>query len=150
MLDPRVATRGLSQEGRFEMTVSTPTQAQALGIGVEKAIRGLESGQPVLVLDVRSPGAWDSGCTKIQGAIRIPPDQFEIDPSWPKDRFTLAYGTCPKDDETSLGVAQELRRERFTQAYALQGGYESWLQAAGPIEPRDASQSDPRILPETC
>jgi rhodanese-related sulfurtransferase len=132
------------------MTVSTPTQAQALGIGVEEAIRRLESGQPVLVLDVRSPGAWESGCTKIQGAIRIPPEHFEIDPSWPKNRFTLAYGNCAKDDETSLGVVQQLRREGFRQAYALQCGYESWLQAAGPIEPRDASQSDPRIPPETC
>ena len=55
------------------MTVSTPAQAQALRIGVEEAISRLESGQPVLVLDVRSPEAWESGCTKVQGAIRIPP-----------------------------------------------------------------------------
>jgi rhodanese-related sulfurtransferase len=130
--------------------MSVFTAAQSQRIGVEEAISRLESGQPVLVLDVRSPEARESGCTKIQGAIRIPPEHFEIDPSWPKDRFTLAYGTCPRDDQTTLGVVQEMRREGFGQAYALQGGYETWLRAAGPIEPRDASQSDPRIPPETC
>jgi rhodanese-related sulfurtransferase len=132
------------------MTAATPAQTQSLRIGVEEAIRRLESGQPVLVLDVRSPEGWQSSCTKIQGAIRIPSEHFEIDPSWPKDRFTLAYCSCPREDEFCLRVVQELWREGFSQAYALQGGFEAWQRAAGPIEPRDASQSDPRVPPETC
>jgi rhodanese-related sulfurtransferase len=117
---------------------------------VDEAVRRLESGQAVLVLDVRSPQGWESSCTKIQGAIRIPPEGFEIDPSWPKDRFTLAYCTCPREDDACQKAVQELRREGFRQAYALQGGFEAWQRAAGPIEPRDASQSDPRVPPETC
>ena len=71
--------------------MAATTQAQGLRIGPEDAIRRLESGEPVLVLDLRSPQAWDASGTKIQGAIRVPPGEFKIDPSWPKDRFTLVY-----------------------------------------------------------
>jgi rhodanese-related sulfurtransferase len=75
------------------MAASTQAQGKSLRVRVPDAIRRLESGQPVLVLDVRSPRAWDASRTKIQGAIRVPPGEFRIDPSWPKDRFTLVYCT---------------------------------------------------------
>jgi hypothetical protein len=71
--------------------MAAATQAQSLRIGPEEAIRRLESGKPVLVFDVRAPAAWDTSATKVQGAIRVPPGEFRIDPSWPKDRFTLVY-----------------------------------------------------------
>jgi rhodanese-related sulfurtransferase len=71
--------------------MAATSKAQSLRISPEDAIRRLESGELVLVLDVRAPQAWDASATKIQGAIRVPPGEFQVDPSWPKDRFTLVY-----------------------------------------------------------
>ncbi len=49
------------------------------------------SATPLTVLDVRNDKAWGSSPVKIQGAIRVPPRDWHIDPSWPKDRLTVAY-----------------------------------------------------------
>jgi hypothetical protein len=68
-------------------------QGQMLRLDPEEAMGRPESGAPVLVLDVRSPQAWDAGGSKIQGPIRVPPARFHVDSSWPKDRFTLVYCT---------------------------------------------------------
>ncbi len=121
--------------------MAATTSASELCMGVQEAMRRLESGRPVLVFDARSPQAWASGCTKIQGAIRVPPDDFHVDPCWPKDRFTLVYGSSPQE---SVRLAQELRREGFADAYALEGGFEAWQAAAGPVEPEWENQTDPR------
>jgi rhodanese-related sulfurtransferase len=120
------------------------TQAPELRIGAQEAMRRLGSGRPVLVFDARSPQAWAAACTKIQGAIRVPPDGFRIDPCWPKDRFTLVYASSP---EEGVRLAQELREQGFREAYALEGGFEAWQGAAGPVEPEWENQSDPRF---TC
>jgi hypothetical protein len=49
------------------------------------------AGTPMTVLDLRNPKAWEASPIKIRGAIRIPPRSWHIDPSWPKDRLTVAY-----------------------------------------------------------
>jgi hypothetical protein len=67
--------------------------AKRFRISAQEAKQRLESGRPILVLDVRGPKAWASSRVKIEGAIRVPPGQFTPDPSWPKDRFTLSYCT---------------------------------------------------------
>ena len=69
----------------------TAEARKPLRLAAEDAKRRLQAGEPVLVLDVRSPAAWDAGRHKIQGAIRVPPDRPDVDPSWPNDRFTLVY-----------------------------------------------------------
>ena len=73
--------------------MAVTAQEHSLRIGVDEAMRRLESGEPVLVLDARGPQAWDAGTTKIQGAIRVSPEDFHIPECWPKDRFTLTSCT---------------------------------------------------------
>ena len=53
----------------------------------------LDSGQRVIILDVRAPQAYDASAEKITGAKRVSPDEIQIDPAWPKDRLTVAYCT---------------------------------------------------------
>jgi hypothetical protein len=65
--------------------------AQKLRISVEELRTRQESGEPVMILDVRKDQAWESSLVKIRGAIRIQSANGHIDPSWPKDRFTVAY-----------------------------------------------------------
>jgi hypothetical protein len=73
------------------MATATPGTEQNLRISAQEAKKQLESGRPVLVLDMRAPKAWDQSDLKIQGAMRIAPQSFQVDPNWPKDCFTLVY-----------------------------------------------------------
>ena len=51
----------------------------------------LASGSPLTIVDVRNDGAWESSSVKIAGAVRVRPAEWRIDPSWPKDQFTVFY-----------------------------------------------------------
>jgi hypothetical protein len=75
------------------MSATSQQTTKGLRVSVAEACRRLKSGQPMLVLDVRSPKAWDSSRVKIPGAIHLSNSAPEIDPSWPRDRFTLTYCT---------------------------------------------------------
>jgi rhodanese-related sulfurtransferase len=33
-------------------------------------------------------------------------------------------------------VAQELARNGYTKVYALKGGFDAWVEAGGPVEPK--------------
>jgi len=38
-------------------------------------------------------------------------------------------------------VAQELRDQGFTEVYALQGGFDAWKKAGGPVEPKGGTEN---------
>ena len=72
----------------------SPPQASAgedLLIGAEEVKARLQGGVPMTVLDARNARAWESSPIKVQGAIRISPAGWHIDPSWPKERLTVVY-----------------------------------------------------------
>jgi hypothetical protein len=75
------------------MATATPGTERPIRVSAQDALKRLESGRPVLVLDARSPTAWDAGTLKIQGAIRADPQHLEVGPDCPRDRFTLVYCT---------------------------------------------------------
>jgi rhodanese-related sulfurtransferase len=103
-------------------------------ISAEELLARVVAGQPVTILDVRNDEDWGASDVKVRGAIRAPHEQVPAE-SLPKDRLTVAYCTCPNDAGAVL-VAQELQERGFRQAYALRGGFEAWLAAGGPVEPR--------------
>ena len=126
------------------MAAGTPGTEKTIRIGVPDAIKQLESGQPILVLDARSPRAWEDATLKIQGAIRASPQDFEqLGQDCPRDRFTLVYCTCP-NEVSSARMAHQLRQQGVPEAYALAGGFDAWRAAAGPVEPKEDTYSDPR------
>jgi rhodanese-related sulfurtransferase len=53
----------------------------------------------------------------------------------PKDREIVTYCACPKD-ESSISAAQVLQASGFKRVRVLQGGWNEWLRAKGPVEPR--------------
>ena len=75
------------------MAVTTQTVAKPLRISVDELKRRLDAWESVTLLDVRNAGAWKASDVKMQGAIRIDGPQVHADPSWPKDRLTVAYCT---------------------------------------------------------
>jgi hypothetical protein len=81
----------LSQAKGMTMTVSEPGASQPSRIDAEAVVAQTQEGQPMTVLDVRSPKEWSDGRLKVRDAIRIDRDDLHIDPSWPIDRLTIVY-----------------------------------------------------------
>jgi len=73
------------------MTARQETVAEGLRIGVDEVKARLQSGVPVTMLDVRNDKAWEANPVIIPGAIRVPPPDWRVDASWPKDRLTVVY-----------------------------------------------------------
>ena len=95
----------------------------------------LASGQHVTILDARSAEDWADSREKIRGAVRVEPDSYRADHSWPKHRLTVVYCNCPQDEGSSRWV-RELRKLGFDEAFALRGGMEAWEALGGPMEPK--------------
>jgi rhodanese-related sulfurtransferase len=104
---------------------------------VEQLKRKLDAGEKVIVLDVRSDADYRGSLVKIAGAVRIPPEQIEAHLSeLSKESEVVAYCSC-EQEATSLAVAEQLRRHGFSRVSALLGGFDSWVDAGYPIEPRN-------------
>ncbi len=73
------------------MASSTATAGQTLRIRPEDLLRRMQAGEPVTIVDGRNPQAYLASKEKIRGAFRIEPDQFHVDPNWPKNQLTVAY-----------------------------------------------------------
>lgn len=70
------AQTGTSPKTARKPAAARPTQAQLdavprITVAQLKAL--LRTDKPVVLLDARSAGAWDSGTTMMPGAIRVPP-----------------------------------------------------------------------------
>ena len=77
------------------MTDQGPAGVGDLRVRPEDIKRRLESGEPVIVLDVRGRKAWESSDLKIRNAVRADPEHFRADPSWAKDRLLVSTEPDP-------------------------------------------------------
>jgi rhodanese-related sulfurtransferase len=99
---------------------------------------------PVTIIDVRSSEGYASSSTTVKGAIHIKLRKLKsrlIYPPFkdlPKDREIVTYCACPKD-QSSISAAQILQAAGFKRVRVLQGGWQEWLRANGPVEPRQKS-----------
>jgi adenylyltransferase/sulfurtransferase len=77
------------------------------------------SGQPVIVVDVRSANEFAAGT--VQGAIHVPADQLNGKAAGlPKDATIVTV--CSYGGARSCGAAEQLRSMGFEKAAALKGG----------------------------
>ncbi|HEV3029768.1 MAG TPA: VTT domain-containing protein [Planctomycetota bacterium] len=86
----------------------------------------LDTGLPVLVVDVRSRRSMDEFPYVIPGALVMPEE--EIDgrrAEIPTDRELVVYCDCP-NDLMSARVAIKLNREGLERIHALEGGIDAW------------------------
>jgi len=59
---------------------------------VAELLSRLEKHAPVLIIDSRSEGSWDSSDKQIKGSVRIPIDQIEArSHELPKDKDIIIY-----------------------------------------------------------
>ncbi len=99
------------------------------------------SNNPVTIIDVRSSEGYASSSTTIKGAIHFKVRKLRSRLTYPplkdlpKDREIFTYCSCPKD-EASIAAAQILQAAGFKRVKVLQGGWQEWLRANGPVQPR--------------
>ena len=97
--------------------------------------------EPVTIIDVRSSEGFANSSTTVKGSIhfklrklksrlRFPPLK-----DLPRDSEIVTYCACP-NDESSISAAQILQASGFTRVRVLQGGWNEWLKAKGPVQPR--------------
>jgi rhodanese-related sulfurtransferase len=97
--------------------------------------------QPVTIIDVRSSEGYAAATTTVKGAIHFKLRKLKYRLAYPplknvpKDQEIVTYCACPKD-QASIAAAQILQASGFRRVKVLQGGWEEWLRANGPVEPR--------------
>ena len=110
-------------------------------IGAEELKAKVESNNPVTIIDVRSSEGYAAATTTVKGAIHFKLRKLKYRLAYPplknvpKDQEIVTYCACPKD-EASIAAAQILQASGFKRVKVLQGGWQEWLRANGPTEPR--------------
>lgn len=96
---------------------------------------------PVTIIDVRSSEGYSAATTTVKGAIHFKLRKLKYRLAYPplknipKDQEIVTYCACPKD-QSSIAAAQILQASGFKRVKVLQGGWQEWLRANGPVEPR--------------
>lgn len=127
--------------GVVVITTQAQTPAAVETITAEELKAKLAGNQPVMIIDVRSPQGYAASTTTIKGAIHFKARKLKSRLKYaplkdlPKNREIVTYCACP-NDESSISAAQVLQASGFTRVRVLQGGWNEWLKAKGPVEPR--------------
>jgi|SRR6476661_6148976 len=129
---------GLSAHAIQAQAPATPDVAM---ITADELKTKLANNQPVMIIDVRGSEAFASATQTIKGSIHFKTRKLRSRLAFPplkdvpKDREIVTYCSCPKD-EASIAAAQILQAGGFKRVRVLQGGWQEWLKANGPVEPR--------------
>ena len=97
--------------------------------------------QPMMIIDVRSSEGYANSNNTVKGALHFKLRKLKSRLTFPpfkdlpKDREIITYCACP-NDESSIAAAQILQASGFKRVRVLQGGWQGWLKANGPVEPR--------------
>jgi rhodanese-related sulfurtransferase len=109
-----------------------------LRIEASEVRRRMCAGEPLIFVDSRNRGAWDSSERQLPHAVRVPPDEIdEHAHELPHGRMLVAYCTCPSE-ASSVQVAQGLRARGHKESFALLGGMRAWQEAGYGDEPKAA------------
>ena len=125
----------------FGLTAAQGQQAAVDFISVEELKAKMARNDPVLVIDVRSADGFANSTTTVKGSYHFKVrhlkyrSQFPPFKDLPRNGEIVTYCTCPKD-EASITAAQILRESGFTNVRVLQGGWNEWMKANGPVQPR--------------
>jgi membrane protein DedA with SNARE-associated domain/rhodanese-related sulfurtransferase len=93
---------------------------------VEELAQRIESGEPLVILDVRQKASQPAASESIPGALAVTLDQLDeiTFPTIGAEHPIVTFCDCPND--ASAARAAMLLRKRGWQARVLRGGYESW------------------------
>lgn len=133
-----VMVAGLSA---LTVQAQTPAAPDVAMISVDELKAKLAGNQQVMIIDVRGSETYASASQTIKGAIHFKTRKLKSRLAYPplkdlpKDREIVTYCSCPKD-ESSIAAAQILQASGFKRVRVLQGGWQEWLKANGPVQAR--------------
>ena len=110
-------------------------------ISAEELKTKVAANQPIILIDVRSSQGYANSSNTMKGAIHFKLRKLKSRLAFPpfkdlpKDREIVTYCACP-NDESSIAAAQILLASGFKRVSVLKGGWQGWLRANGPVEPR--------------
>jgi rhodanese-related sulfurtransferase len=110
-------------------------------ISAEELKTKITANQPITLIDVRSADGYANSNSTMKGSIHFKVRKLKSRLAFPplkdlpKDREIVTYCACP-NDESSIAAAQILQASGFKRVRVLQGGWQGWLKANGPVEPR--------------
>ena len=96
--------------------------------------------EPVAIIDVRGSNGLLANDNKIKGAVYVKlrrlKSRLAMAPlkDVPRDREVVTYCACP-NDESSIRAAEILLESGFKRVRVLKGGWVTWKQAKGQVEP---------------
>jgi adenylyltransferase/sulfurtransferase len=99
--------------------------------GAQEVKERIDAGEPVVLLDVRTPGETAGGI--IPGAILIPLDELEARWVEIKDKHEIVCYCAA--GMRSLRAATMLRERGVFNATSLEGGVGAWKQLGGQLKP---------------
>ena len=127
--------------GLSVVTVYAQTPPSVETISAEELKTKVTANHPVMIIDVRSSEGYAASPNTIKGALHFKLRKLRSRLAFaplkdvPKDREIVTYCACPKD-ESSIAAAQILQAGGFKRVRVLQGGWQEWLKANGPVQPR--------------
>lgn len=143
--DPKTYKGDAPEPGMFHKPKTMRAHAQKVPevalITVEELKAKLANNEPVTIIDVRSSEGFAASSTTVKGSMHFKVRKLKSRLVYPplkdvpRDREIVTYCACPKD-ESSIAAAQILQASGFTRVRVLQGGWNEWLRANGPVQPK--------------
>ena len=110
---------------------------QVTRISAEELKAKMDSGQPVILLDLRNTLDRDHDRVRIPGAFHMLPNFVDIGAREIKAKSEIiVYCSCP-NEATSARVAHQLLRTGLPAVYPLEGGLMAWRERGYPVESLD-------------
>lgn len=101
-------------------------------VSIDDFRRRLESGEPLVLVDVREDHEWERG--RLPGAIHLSRGILERDVEKTfGDKDTPIVLQCGGGFRSAL-AADNLQKMGYTNVWSLDGGYRGWVEAGLPIE----------------
>jgi rhodanese-related sulfurtransferase len=92
--------------------------------------------ESLAILDLRSESSFSQGDKTIKGSLHTKVRKVAIRlRDAPRDKEVITYCACPSDEAATI-AARLLLANGFKRVRVLKGGWNAWLQAGGPVEPR--------------
>ena len=114
-----------------------PPAAQSAGSQVPRItveeLKKLMAEQQVVVVDVRSPDAYNNG--HIKGSINLPLDKIQAGDykDLPRDKRIITYCSCGAE-QSSATATSLLEKAGYKNGATLLGGTNAWQQSGGEME----------------
>jgi membrane protein DedA with SNARE-associated domain/rhodanese-related sulfurtransferase len=110
---------------------------QVKRISAEELKAKIDSGQPVILLDLRNILDRDHDRVRIPGAFHMLPNFVDTGVREIKGKSEIVvYCSCP-NEATSAKVAHQLLRTGLSAVYPLEGGLMAWRERGYPVESLD-------------